>query len=114
MINNRTDQPTNLMITLDKLILASRKYKLEVLPGQFETSPELGNVLQIGWQEKVTIHYRVIPSDEDSPVCLLSETSFVEDAKVSTSECVASDTADFLCLQNAFELFEVSNAAKLH
>lgn len=95
-------------MTLDKLSVASRHYKLEALPGQFVTSEENGNVLQIGWQERVTIHYKVIPLAEESKVCLLSECSFTEMAKSTTIEAVYSKATDFLCLENARDSFEAT------
>lgn len=95
-------------MTLDKLSVASRHYKLEALPGQFITSEENGNVLQIGWQERVTIHYKVIPLAEESKVCLLSECSFTEMAKSTTIEAVYSEATDYLCLENARDSFEAA------
>ena len=94
-------------MTLDKLSLASRHYKLEALPGQFLTSEENGNVLQIGWQERVTIHYKVVPLDQESKICLLNECPFTENAQCSIKECVRSEATDFLCLERARETFEV-------
>jgi hypothetical protein len=107
LTNNRTDRPTDLYVTLDKLSLASRHYRLEALPGQFSTDEQVGNVLQIGWQERMTIHYRVIPLDEESKTCLLSECPFTEKAACETKECVASEATDYLCLERACETFEV-------
>mmetsp|Transcript_22289 Transcript_22289/g.55070 ORF Transcript_22289/g.55070 Transcript_22289/m.55070 type:complete len:1626 (+) Transcript_22289:223-5100(+) len=108
LTNNRTDRPTDLFVTLDKLSVASRHYKLEAVPGQFITSEENGNVLQIGWQERVTIHYKVIPLAEESKVCLLSECSFTEMAKSTTIEAVYSKATDYLCLENARDSFEAA------
>jgi hypothetical protein len=95
-------------MTLDKLSVASRHYKLESLPGQFITSEENGNVLQIGWQERVTIHYKVVPLNDESETCLLSECSFSEMAQSSTADCVLSEATDYLCLERARDSFEVS------
>jgi hypothetical protein len=94
-------------MTLDKLSVASRHYKLEALPGQFVTSEENGNVLQIGWQERVTLHYKIVPLTEESKNCLLSECAFSETAKFTIQECVISEATDFLCLEHARETFEV-------
>lgn len=95
-------------MTLGKLSLASRHYRLEALPGQFSTAEQVGNVLQIGWQERMTVHYRVIPLQEESKVCLLSECTFSETTACSTKECAASDSTDYLCLERACETFEVN------
>lgn len=96
-------------MTLDKLSVASRHYKLEALPGQFITSEANGNVLQIGWQERVTIHYKVVLLDHESKTCLLSECSFSEMAHSSTTDCVLSEATDFVCLERARDSFEVSS-----
>eukprot|EP00980_Cylindrotheca_fusiformis_P016923 scaffold5156_cov143-Cylindrotheca_fusiformis.AAC.3 len=114
LTNNRTDRPTDLFMTLDKLSIASRHYKLEAVPGQFVTSEENGNVLQIGWQERVTIHYRVVALDEESKTCLLSECSFTEMAQCSTTDCVISQATDYLCLENATDSFEAAWKSHQH
>jgi hypothetical protein len=105
--NNRADRPTDLYITLDKLCVASRHYRLEALPGQVTTSEQVGNVLQIGWQERLTVHYRIVPLGTENMSCLLSECAFTEAGESSTKDCTASDAIDYLCLENANEMFEV-------
>jgi hypothetical protein len=65
-------------------------------------------VLQIGWQERVTIHYKVVPLNDESKTCLLSECSFSEMAQSSTADCVLSEATDYLCLERARDSFEVS------
>lgn len=110
LTNNRTDRPTDLYLTLDSLSLVSRHYSLEPLPGQFSTSAELGNVLQIGWQERMTVHYRVVPHKEASKVCLLSECPFTEKSQSISKKCVDSDATDYLRLERASESFEVSRS----
>lgn len=108
LTNNRTDRPTDLYLTLDKLALASRKYKLEVIPGQFGTSDQVANVLQIGWQERLTVHYRALPLEPDNALAQLSECSFKDDAVASRRQCAGSNALDFLCLERASKTFEVS------
>ena len=108
LTNNRTDRPTDLYLTLDSLSMVSRHYQLEPLPGRFSTSAEFGNVLQIGWQERMTVHYRVIPHKQVSKVCLLSECPFTEKAYGTSKKCIDSDATDYLRLERASESFEVS------
>jgi hypothetical protein len=96
-----------LFVTLDRLGLASRHYRLEALPGQFTTSREFGNVLQIGWQERVAVLYRVIEADFSQKLCQLSECAFAENGECSSKNCVGSDAMGYLCLEQAFEQFEV-------
>jgi hypothetical protein len=109
LTNNRLDRPTDLFITLDQLSLVSRYYRLEALPGQFMTNESFGNVLQIGWQERITIHYRVLPLETESSCSLLTECPFSENGSSTTRECASSEIADYLCLEHAFESFEVSS-----
>jgi len=110
MTNNRTDRPTDLYVTLDKLALASRGYRLEALPGQFETADQSGNALQIGWQERMTVHYRVISLAEEGKRCKLSECPFLEETAAPILDCAQTEAMDFLCLERACETFEVSAA----
>ena len=108
LTNNRTDRPTDLFLTLDKLSLVSRHHRLEALPGQFSTAEKAANVVQIGWQERLTVHYRVIELEVESKTCLLSGCSFSEDADSTTKECVATGATNYLCLERACETFDVS------
>jgi hypothetical protein len=107
LTNIRTDRPTDLFVTLDHLGLASRHYRLEVLPGQFTTNNEVGNVLQIGWQERVTVLYKVIEVEKPDKLSRLSECAFSEAGECTTKQCVDSDAMGYLCLEQAFESFEV-------
>ncbi len=112
LTNNRTDRPTDLYVTLDKLALASRKYKLEVIPGQFSTSDQIEGVIQIGWQERLTVHYRVLPLLEgEASLAELSECPFQEAAVASRQKCATSTALDFMCLERAFEIFQVRGAS---
>ena len=111
--NNRTDRPIDLYVTLDQLSLASRLYRLEILPSQFCTVDQFGNVLQIGWQERFTVHYRLVRVEGDNRICKLSECPFREDAVATSQDCVKSDAVDFLCLERACETFEVNQRKTL-
>ena len=110
LTNNRLDRPTDLYVTLDCLSLTSRRYRLEVLPGQFTKSKEFGDVLQIGWQEQVTVLYRVVLPEEESENknCVLSECPFTERGETATKECVSSADTNYLCLEDSFASFQVS------
>ena len=114
LTNNRTDRPTDLFITLDNLGLASRHYRLEALPGQFTTDEAFGNVLQIGWQERITVHYRVVRVDNPNEPYILTECAFSESGKCSSKPCVASDAMGYLCLEQAAESFEVRRFKKCY
>jgi hypothetical protein len=93
-----------LFLGLESLILASRHYRLEALPGQFTDATKSGgpsSTLQLGWQERMTFHNRVIPLEEESKTCLR-----VSGSGSTVKECVASANTDYLCLQRAAENFE--------
>lgn len=111
MTNNRTDRPTDLFIGLDNLSLASRHYRLEALPGQFSDAKSGGpSSLQLGWRERMTFHYRVVPLEEDSNTCLISEHAFAEKESPGSTvkHCAASADTDYLCLERAAENFEAA------
>jgi hypothetical protein len=107
MTNNRTDRPTDLFVTLDRLSLISRRYGLEIVRGQFTTDKQVGDVLQIGWQERVTVHYRLCSLPKESSSCLLNEACFSEEASCVSKACAESDAAQFLCLDQSNADFEV-------
>ena len=103
--NYRSDQPDQLNLLVDQLTLASRSYKLEPLPGQI-VAPD-GQV-RLGWQERVTLHYRVLPLDEVvSSTCLLSQSnpSGSGGATRTVPACLSS-LLSFLCLERAHAQFE--------
>ena len=113
MTNNRTDRPTDLYVTLDKLAMASRIYSLEAFQGQFRTAGQMGDVLQIGWQERLTVHYRVIAAEDEKlhSITQLSVSTFMDDTTTTRQKCVESDSMNFLCLQQAWETFEVRSGS---
>eukprot|EP00536_Pseudo-nitzschia_multiseries_P010236 jgi/Psemu1/67347/estExt_Genemark1.C_3050054 len=111
LTNNRLDRPIDLYITLDRLGLASRRYRLEAMPGQFTKSKEFGDVLQIGWQEQVTVFYRVVLPETDSGstnACVLSECPFTESGGTTAQECASSSATNHLCLEDAFASFQTA------
>ena len=103
--NYRSDQPEQLHLLVDQLTLASRSYKLQPLPGQIVASD--GQV-RLGWQERVTLHYRVLPLDEPSSTCLLSQSILSTGSTNRTLSLQASSSSllHFLCLERAHAQFE--------
>lgn len=108
LTNNRTDRPTDLYVTLDTISLVSRKYKLEIIPGQFVTSDQIANVVQIGWQERLTVHYRALPLTKENTYAQLSECPFKEDAVTSVTPGATGTALAYMCLERACETFDVS------
>ena len=101
-------------IFLETLSLASRRYRLEPVPFQFEGSPKSnvsGEPWRLGLRERVTVHYRLIPVEEDNTVCLLSSCCFTN-SETSSVDCVSSPALNFVCLERAHERFMVSHYGK--
>jgi hypothetical protein len=111
MTNYRTDRPTKLRVTLESLNLASRRYRMQRLPGQLGDEPGSPSV-QLGWQERVTVHYRIVPREQNSTTCCLSQCRFEEleetDGNFDSLDCAGTRTTDFICLENAHDDFKVS------
>lgn len=101
MTNNRTDRPDHLELVIDTLSLASRCYRLEPMAGQVETTATLG------WQERITVHYRVVGGDDFATgACILSECNLNDETSAATTiEAVSSHLLDFLCLESAHDEF---------
>jgi len=106
--NYRSDRPDNLALLVNKITLASRSYKLEQLPGQINANEDGKPEVKLGWQERVTLHYRVVPLEEESPACLLSQSILSAAATAETKMTPAASTLvlNFLCLERAHRHFE--------
>ena len=104
LTNHRNDRPNGIGIKLDKLSLLSRRYRMERVEGQFDDSSQA--VLEVDWQERVTVHYRLVPIQQEGNVCLLSECPF-SSAPSSASAGALSVSGDYLCLEKANAKFQV-------
>lgn len=104
--NYRSDNSSDLDITLDKLCILSRHYRMELLEGQLGmTTNSDASPFRLGWQERVTLHYRVIPLDEAAAGCILSECHFAE-GQVEMAEYLAGPTTNYLCIEHAQHEFQ--------
>jgi hypothetical protein len=106
MINCRTDRPDQLEIDLNELTLASRRYQLELLPGQISLSSP--TAFSLGWQERATFHYKLVCKDKQDPPLLLSRCAFTGSAENDTTNGSDSSVLAFLCLERAHDCFEDS------
>jgi len=106
MTNYRSDKSSELDVTLDKLCILSRHYRMELLEGQLGAFQAEATPFRLGWQERVTLHYRVIPLDEASAACMLSECQFAE-GQVEVMESLAGPTTNYLCMEHAQHEFQV-------
>lgn len=105
MTNYRSDSSSELDVTLDKLCILSRHYRMELLDGQLVPTKSTSTPFRLGWQERVTLHYRVIPLDEASASCMLSECQFAE-GQVVMAECLTGPTTNYLCIEHAQHEFQ--------
>jgi hypothetical protein len=113
MTNYRNDGSSELDITLDKLCIVSRHYRMELLEGQLGAAGAEAPPFRLGWQERVTLHYRVVPFDAPNAPFSLSECQFTDGGQVQVKECVATATTNFLCIERAQHEFQVCNSNKI-
>ena len=106
MTNYRSDKSTELDVTLDKLCILSRHYRMELLEGQLGQTQAPSTPFRLGWQERVTLHYRVIPLNEAAAACMLSECQFSE-GQVEVMQCLTGPTTNYLCMERAQQEFQV-------
>lgn len=120
-MNYRSDRDSKLEINLNKICIASRHFEIKQLLGQIDSQdmspPQTGNnevspSLKIGWQERVTLHYLVVPIETSSASVIFSTLSFAMDKNVKPeSPLQLSDGAhvtDFMCRERAHDTFSVS------
>jgi hypothetical protein len=110
MTNCRSDGSSELDITLDKLCIVSRHYRMELLEGQLGVTSLEASPFPLGWQERVTLHYRVIPLDEPNAPLALSECQITNGGQVEVKNCVATGTTNYLCMERAQHEFQVRNS----
>lgn len=109
------------------MCVASSSYRIQKLAGQLGESDPLSSeahqqelhggpvsALEIGWQERVTMHYLIIPLENGTTGSdyTLSECQFMGDMKVlpnasSVDKSNGTCITDFVCLEHAHETFTV-------
>ena len=115
--NYRSDRQSQLDISLDKVCIASRFYQAKALASQLDVGAgddQVPEYPQIGWQERMTMHY------------LISPASIATEGELMLSECChfggkdgngrgaadgdfTSDVlTDFVCLENAHDHFKAA------
>jgi hypothetical protein len=125
-MNNRSDSDNRLEIYLNKICIANRNFEIRKLPGQVDISDlsqyllatvgsnDSSLSLKIGWQERVTLHYRVIPIEVDTTSVSFSTFTFSRDDEMALESQPLIDhrygaqVTDFMCLERAHEVFTVS------
>jgi hypothetical protein len=76
-----------------------RAYKLE------ESVHKYPPTTTIGWQERIVLHYRLVPWSSDNESCIISE--FIESEDVDVHEDKDGLLHSFACLEYAHEKFRV-------
>jgi len=117
MANYRSDSQSKLDIILDRVCIASKHYCIKPMITQIrakvESSEEVNKQdvlvdgLGIGWQEQVTLHFLISPSDMNESLCTFSE-CVVKGRKVAQLSLKSkkySSITDFICLEHAHEHF---------
>ena len=122
-MNYRSDRDTKLEILLNKICIASRHFEIRELLGQVDSQdlsqPLLeiseASSLKIGWQERVTLHYLVVPIETENTAVAFSTLSFSSGNNVVSSESATqtNGVTDFMCRERAHEVFIVSLAILL-
>lgn len=125
-MNYRSDSDTKLEMYLNKICIASRHFEIRQLLGQVDASDlsqfllaSVGNSddvlsLKIGWQERVTLHYLVVPIEVNSTSVSFSTISFSKGDEMALESQplidhrYGSQVTDFMCLERAHEVFTVS------
>jgi len=122
LMNYRSDRDSNLEIYLNKICIASRNFEIRQLLGQVDSQDlsqsliassgsDAGSSLKIGWQERVTLHYLVVPIERANASVTFSILSFPCGNK-SRSEFLpetrrwhGAQVTDFMCRERAHDVF---------
>jgi hypothetical protein len=126
LMNYRSDRDTKLQIYLNKICIASRHFEIRQMKGQVDSNdlskslsefhPDCDPVssLQIGWQERITVHYLVVPKDFASMPVLFSTISFSSENEMVPNSLphlldrqTGDKVTDFMCRERAHEVFMV-------
>jgi hypothetical protein len=126
LMNYRSDSDTKLEIYLNNICIASRHFELRKVLGQVDArdlsqhllasvgTSDSGLSLKIGWQERVTLHYLVIPIEVNRTSVSFSTLSFSSGDEMALGSQLLIDhrygaqVTDFICLERAHEVFTVS------
>jgi hypothetical protein len=119
LMNYRSDRDTGLDINFDKICVISRHFEVKQLQGQL-ISDDVSNsliplddkssTLEVGWQERVTLHYLVAPVAGTDGPCNFSTLPFSNDEIGSLPNATHGDRTltDFICRERAHDVFSVS------
>ena len=133
-MNYRSDRDSKLEIFLNKICIASRHFEIRQLQGQVAsgdlsqslisntdgssscsgtTSPASPS-LKIGWQERVTLHYLIVPIARSNETfvtfstLLFSSGNEMSHALPRMNRQYGAQVVDLMCRERAHEVFTVS------
>ena len=125
-MNYRSDGHTKLQIYLEKICIASRHFQIKQLLGQVDSddlsqslieSPQKTDPvssLKIGWQERITMQYLVVPIEVSHMPVSFSTLTFSSGNEMVLNSLPQIDllhgakVTDFMCRERAHEVFTVS------
>lgn len=108
LMNYRSDRDSKLDINLNEIRIASRHFEVKRLLGQVD-SEDLTHSRPLGieWQDRVTLHYLVVPTEEgDNKRVTFSKLSFSSQLEPMPNE--RFPLTDFMCRERAHDEFTVS------
>jgi len=122
LMNYRSDRDTGLYtglnVNFDNLYVISRHFEVKQLQGQVTSDGDSNSLipvdvdnkpsaLEVGWQERVTLHYLVAPIVGTIGPCKISTLPFSNDGSTSLDDVKNGDTklTDFICRERAHDEF---------
>jgi len=102
MSNFRGDRESDLDISVERVCVASKNYLIKpfIIEHSASNLPEDPNELsgyRIGWQEQVTMHYIITPTDSNAHLCFLSDVGDLSNDELYVDKSLT----DFICLEHA-------------
>ena len=132
-MNYRSDRDSKLEIYLNKICIASRHFEIRQLQGQVDSDDlsqslistadgssnnnhPVSPSLKIAWQERVTLHYLVVPIERVNDTLVTFSTLLFSSGNKMVSESLlpqmsrryGAQVTDFMCRERAHEVFSVS------
>ena len=120
LMNYRSDRDAGLDINFDNICVISRHFEVKQLQGQLISDgvsncllplDDKPSALEVGWQERVTLHYLVAPVAKTDGSCNISMLSFSKNDESSSFPNASRGDAtltDFICRERAHDVFSVS------
>ena len=103
--NLRNDKPHGLDLQLSSITLASRSYGFEPILPPIDSGVK--RLCNIGWQDRLSLHYKVSGPFEEAGACQLNrdDLAYGESGLVTRQPAAESTQLDFLRLERAFNEF---------